>query len=291
MRDGFITALGTPFDEDGKLVEESLIRHVEDQINAGASGLLVMGSMGIEPYIKDSEYGRIAKVAVKAAKGRCPVFIGVMDNSTARVIDRIKSLEGLEFDGVVTTTPYYNIVSQGDLVNFFTTIAKNSTYPVYLYDLPVVTKMKITTATAEELMKVKNIKGIKTGDIVTVRELMRSPGKRNDFTIMFSGLDIFDVAYKYGVRYNLDGMFSCTHKLGATMYSSLEIGDYEQAGICLDKILLLRNTMAGVGIFKGFTYAMNILGYKGIFSPDFAYKYDENDYYKVKDCMQKCGLV
>ena len=51
LKDGFYTALGTPLDKDGNLVKESLTKHIKQQMEAGASGLLLMGSMGIEAYL------------------------------------------------------------------------------------------------------------------------------------------------------------------------------------------------------------------------------------------------
>ena len=44
---GFVPALGTPLDKDGNLMAESYKKQIEDQINAGASAILSMGSMGI----------------------------------------------------------------------------------------------------------------------------------------------------------------------------------------------------------------------------------------------------
>jgi 4-hydroxy-tetrahydrodipicolinate synthase len=99
LEKGFYTALGTPLDENGNLVAESLKRHIEQQIEAGASGLLLMGSMGIEAYIKNSTYAEVVKVGVEANNGRLPLFIGAMDNSIVKVIiiiyHRIKLLPSL----------------------------------------------------------------------------------------------------------------------------------------------------------------------------------------------------
>ena len=41
LEKGFYTALGTPLTESGDLVAESLKKHIEQQIEAGASGLLL----------------------------------------------------------------------------------------------------------------------------------------------------------------------------------------------------------------------------------------------------------
>lgn len=44
----FDTAPGTPLDKNGNLVADSLKTHIRQQIDAGASDLLLMGSMGME---------------------------------------------------------------------------------------------------------------------------------------------------------------------------------------------------------------------------------------------------
>lgn len=291
MKDGFYTALGTPLDKDGSFVAASFEKQVEDQVDANASGLLVMGSMGIQPHIKQSEFSKIAKSAVHTAKGACPVLVGVMDNSVSRVMDRIYSLKDLKIDGVVATTPFYYTSTQEEITQFFENIASLSPFPLYLYDLPLVTKVKISVKTAENLMANKNIKGIKTGDITTARVLMRSEKKKDDFSVMFSGLDVFDIAYKYGLKQNLDGMFSCTPSITSRLYKSLENNDFEQAGKYLDDILMLRDTFIDVGVFKGFTHAMNLLGYEGIFSPDYSPRDNDGSNEKVEECMRKLALI
>jgi dihydrodipicolinate synthase/N-acetylneuraminate lyase len=234
MKGGFITALGTPFDKDGILVEESFAKHVDHQVGFGALGLLVMGSMGIEPYIKSSEYGKAAKVAVDTIKGRCPVFVGVMDTSIGRVKDRIDALNGLEIDGVVSTVPYYYAVSQDEAVEFYSSIAAYSKYPVYMYDLGVVTQTKISFETAMKLSKVPGMKGIKTGDVVLARKLIRELGEDSSFEVFFSGLDLFDMAYKYGLKANLDGMFACTLQVSFLPPKNISTCMDERINLCLN---------------------------------------------------------
>jgi Dihydrodipicolinate synthase/N-acetylneuraminate lyase len=291
MKSGFYTALGTPLDKFGNLLENSFRKQVADQVEAGVAGLLVMGSMGMEPCIKQMEYAKIATTAVETVAGACPIFIGVMDNSFYRVMERIESLKGLGIDGVVATAPFYFAATDEEIMKFFEKIAAASPFPLYIYDLPTVTKTKISVRTIEKLMKINNIKGIKTGDLMTARLLLRSASERNDFSIMYSGLDLFDAAYKYGVTMNLDGMFACTLPIASKMYRHLDLGNFDEAGKCLDDILTLRNTFIEVGIFEGFTYAMNLLGYDGIFAPDFSYTYRKEGFVKVKESMQKCKLI
>jgi len=291
MKNGFYTALGTALDAEGNFLAKGFEKQVEDQVAAGAAGLLVMGSMGIQPYIKNSEYAKVAASGAKAAKGACPVLVGVMDTSIARVMDRIDAVKDLAIQGVVATAPFYYAVSQEEIKEFFKQIADASPLPVYLYDLGGVTQAPFAASTVESLMQHKNIKGIKTGNMTLARVLNRSEHKADDFDVIFSGLDVFDNAYQSGMKKNLDGMFSCTPQTSSKLYKSLEAGDFETAGKCLDDILLLRDTFVQVGVFRGFTYAMNLLGYEGIYSPDYVALDRPEAKEIVRACMQKIGML
>ncbi len=270
MKLGFFPALGTPLDAEGNVLKQSFAMQIEHQIQAGASGLLVMGSMGIEPYIRNSVYPNVARCGVEAAKGQAPVLVGVMDTCISRVLDRVDALKDLPIDGVVSTVPYYNAMNQSQVVKFYTALADSSKFPVYLYDLAVVTKTRTMPETVMKLWKHPNIRGIKTGNLVTARLLLNSPEKPEGFDIVYSDLDTFDVAYQYGIDKNLDGMFACTPRTAKKMYTALGAQRFSEARACLDAIVNLRDLFVESGSVLGaFTYAMNDLGYEGSFHMDY----------------------
>jgi len=153
---GFYTALGTPLDDKGAIVEESLIGQIEMQIEADASGVLLLGSMGMQPSVSRVACARAAKIAACTVAGRIPLFVGVIANTVEDVLDRIKALEGLHLDGVVLTTPYCFCSTADNLLNYFRMVADASPFPVYLYDLPSVTKQKITIPMAIKPAKPSN---------------------------------------------------------------------------------------------------------------------------------------
>lgn len=293
MEKGFYTALGTPVEKDGTFCAGSMVTQVERQVAAGASGLLVMGSMGNEPYIKNSEYRKVAEISVAAARGKCPVLVGVTDVSIARVIDRIKEVSDIDgIEGVVSTIPYYSTCGQSDIYNFYTALADASRYPVYLYDLAVVTKAPIAPSTVQKLWKHPNIRGIKSGNLVTQRILKRSEDRPDNFSMIFSNIDEFDIAYCYGIDRNLDGMFSCTPKTAGKMYRALEAGDRETAGQCLDSILALRDLfLTTPSLLNAYTHAMNLLGCEGSFAIDYEGGISDDDRARVTEFMRKIGEI
>lgn len=293
MNKGFYTALGTPFDAEGSFLADSMCCQIEQQIAAGVSGLLVMGSMGNESYIKNSEYAKVAEVSAKAAAGRVPVLMGVTDVSIGRVMDRVNAISHVDgIDGVVSTVPYYSTVNQNQIFTFYNEIANQSKWPVYLYDLAVVTKAPTLPATVKKLWKNPNIKGIKSGNLVTQRILHRAEDRPADFTMMFSNIDEFDIAYKSGINKNLDGMFACTPKTARKMYEALAADDYATGSKALDDILALRDMFLGTAsLMNAFTYAMNLLGCEGFFARDYEAMITDQEKAQVAAAMKALGEI
>ena len=291
MKNGFYTALGTPLDEHGNFMEASFRKQVKDQIAAGASGLLALGSMGCQPAVKTEECPKVAGACADAASGACPVFVGAMDNSIERVLARIESYRGLKIDGVVVTTPFYYVATQSELVNFYRSLASRSPFPIYIYDLPVATKTPLEVKTIETIMAEENIGGIKSGILPTVRMLLHSPAHKEGFTILFSGLDVCDTAYKWGLMKYLDGMFAMTPRSSGELGQLLGKGEWDSARDKLNTILEIRDRIKKIGIFRGFSEAMNLLGYEGWFAPDYCRPLSGEEKTFVRDNMDELGLL
>lgn len=288
LKKGFYTALGTPLDENGNLVEASLRKHINQQIDAGASGLLLMGSMGIEAFIKLDAYKDIVRVGAEENNGRLPFFVGAMDTSIVKVMEKIDAMKGLKIDGVVLTAPFYGAAGDEQAITWFTTIADKSPLPIYLYDLAVAVKYKLTMPVMDILIKHPNIKGIKTADWELIHAIGRKYPEAN-FECLYSGLDSFDYANMMGIDKNLDGMFACTPKNGRKMYDCINAGDFKGARKYLDNILLLRDTMLKYRLMSCFTICMNLLGCEGNFHQDYILMPTDEGVEMMKKTMKEIG--
>jgi 4-hydroxy-tetrahydrodipicolinate synthase len=291
MKDGFYPALGTPTDADGTLVVDSYEKQINLMIEAGAKGLLCMGSMGRMETIRNSEYPVIAQECCAATGKRVPVMVGVMDCSVSRVLDRIDALDKIDVEGVVATLPFYGRVNEKNAVNFFTLLAKESAYPVYIYDLPSVTQSPVTENVLQILAKHPNIKGIKTANLQLVLSLMRNPVQRDDFSVFYSNLDMFDLALVSGIVKNLDGMFTCTPCNTKKMYEYSMEGDWERIPECLNNILQLRNIFLKEDLLQAYSYTMGLLGCPGNYHPDYSSSISDAAKEEIYACMKKTGEI
>ena len=290
MKAGFVPALGTPLDEKGNLRAESFQKQIEDQIRAGAVGLLCMGSMGIQACIRQEVCPQVAKVAVDAAKGRVPVFVGAMDISIARAKERIAAMEDLDIAGFVFTAPYYSACSRDQMMNYFKAVAASTRHSILLYDLPSVTQSKITYDMVLELLReVPNFAGIKSADLQMFRKLTLNPDVPEDFIMVYSGLDTFDVAYKWGMTHCLDGMMSCTPANSGKLFTAMAEGDYKAAAVYLNHIVGLRDFFLDRNLWPAYSVAMNMLGYEGNFSPDYVSPIREEYIAEIREEMIRIG--
>ena len=287
MKDGFYPALGTPTDANGRLVRSSFEKEIGLMIEAGAQGMLCMGSMGRMDSIPDREYPVIAKACAEMVSKRVSVMVGVMDCSVSRVLDRINALDKIDIDGVVVTAPFYYRLNERNAINFFSLLAKSSPYPVYLYDLPSVTQLSFTDNMLDILMKQPNIKGIKTANLQMISVLMRNAARREDFSVFYSRLDLFDVAIRSGITKNLDGMFTCTPYNSKMMYQQ----DCDRTSEYLNNILRLRNLLLKEDVFQAYTYAMSLLGCTGDYHPDYCSTISEVAKDEIRSCMQEIGEI
>lgn len=291
LKKGFYTALGTPIDENGDLIADSLAKQIEMQIRHGASGLLLMGSMGIEVFLKNSTWAEAVQVAVKANAGRLPLFVGAMDCSIAKVMEKVNLLNGAKIDGIVLTTPFYSNMKPEQVVNFYSVIADKSPVPVFLYDLAVATKIKITRPMVDKLISHPNIAGIKTADWELIHYIERTYPERG-FQCLYSGLDSFDYANKMGIHKNLDGMFACTPKNGRKLYDAINAGDYTAARKYLDNILKMRDAMASTrSLMVTFGYAMGLLGCPGNYHQDYCLPVNEEEMKLAESVMRGIGEI
>lgn len=292
MNAGFLPALGTPLNQNGDLCVESFQKQIRDQIAAGAVGVLCMGSMGQQAHLRQSVCPLTAKAALEAAAGQVPVFVGAMDVSIARTKERIAAMEILDVSGFVLTAPYYAPCSREQMMNYFKQTAAATRRNILVYDLPGVTQAKITYDMVLELLRdVPNFIGIKSADLQMFRKLTLNSDVPRDFIMVYSGLDTFDIAYKWGINKCLDGMCACTpHNTGA-LFRAMSSGDYKAAAACLNNIVSLRDTLLEHDLWPSFSAVMNMLGYEGNFAPDYCSPLRDGMYTELHNLMVSIGEV
>lgn len=154
------TAIATPFFEDGVNLSE-FEKLLEFQIENNVDALIVCGTTGEASTMTKEEKIKTITCAINTSNGKVPIIVGTGGNNTISVIENSKIAESLGADGLLIVTPYYNKCTQNGLIEHYKEIAKNTSLPIILYNVPSRTGVNIEPETCLELSKIENIVAIK----------------------------------------------------------------------------------------------------------------------------------
>jgi 4-hydroxy-tetrahydrodipicolinate synthase len=163
-----LTAMVTPFDEQGALdldVARQLARWLQDQ---GNDGLVVAGTTGESPVLTDDE--RLSLFAAVIEAVTIPVIAGTGTNDTAHSVHLAKEAEALGAAGILAVCPYYNRPSQAGIEGHLRAMAAASQLPQMVYDIPVRTGRKISTALLLKLAR-------EVPNVVALKDAAGNPGE------------------------------------------------------------------------------------------------------------------
>jgi 4-hydroxy-tetrahydrodipicolinate synthase len=132
---GILTAMVTPFDEQGRVDEDAFVAMVHHLLENGSDGLVVAGTTGEGATLTDGEKRRIWELAVAEAGG-APVIAGTGTYDTAHSVHLTESATEAGVDGVLVVTPYYNKPNRRGLKAHFEAVAAATNLPVVLYNIP-----------------------------------------------------------------------------------------------------------------------------------------------------------
>ena len=156
-----ITAMVTPFKENG---EVDFVRGKEFAlalIDTGSDGLLIGGTTGESPSMNNDEKLELFKSVKDAVGNNANVIAGTTDNNTYGSIELSKEAEKLGVDAILLTVPAYNKPTQEGLIKHFQKIADSVSIPGILYNVPTRTSLNMDADTTIKLSKVPNIVGVK----------------------------------------------------------------------------------------------------------------------------------
>lgn len=180
---GMGVALITPFNEDGSVDYDALIRLVEYQVQNGTDFLCVLGTTAETPTLTADEKKKIKQVVIERVNGRVPILLGIGSNCTQTVVDTLKNEDFTGVDAVLVSVPYYNKPSQEGIYQHYKAIAEATQLPIVLYNVPGRTGVNMTAATTLRLARdFQNIVAIKeaSGDITQMDDIIKNKPENFD---------------------------------------------------------------------------------------------------------------
>ena len=183
-----LTAMVTPFSEDGAVSYEQAKRLALSLLNSGSDGLVLVGTTGESPTLIREEELRLFAEIKSAVGEKGTVIAGTGSNSTAEALEVTQQAERTGVDACLLVVPYYNKPTQEGLYQHFKTIAQGTSLPCILYNVPSRTVVSLSAETVIRLSCIDNIIGVKeaSGNLGEIAKIIENTGE--DF-IVWSGND------------------------------------------------------------------------------------------------------
>ena len=156
-----LTAILTPFRPDGSVDISKFRALAAYLVDNGSDGLVVAGTTGESPTLRDEEKLELFAAAVDAVGDRATVVAGTGTYDTGHSVHMTELAHEIGVDAILVVTPYYNKPPQRAIVRHFQEIASATDKPVVVYNIPSRVIVNIEPETMAHLAKIPNVRAVK----------------------------------------------------------------------------------------------------------------------------------
>lgn len=299
---GIIPPLVTPLTPDGSVDTDSLRRLVEYQIVGGVHGVFVLGSTGEAAQLADAQRQIVLQTALDATAGRVPVLAGIIENSTARMIEQGLRAREAGAQAVVATAPSYYTHNQAEIMVHFRALSREIGLPIIAYNIPSMVKVDLITQTVVTLAQEGTIIALKdtSPDLSATRATIIACREIKNFRI-FTGLEwVTDLALEVGAHGAVPGLANVAPAEYVAIYNAIQSGDQETARRHQERMITLFNicyqgspeasfSARAFGGFKAALVCLGILDYASVAEP--MTQIDTDAYMGVRDVLDRLGFA
>jgi 4-hydroxy-tetrahydrodipicolinate synthase len=284
-----LTAMVTPFDENGAVDYDRFRELAAFLVDNGSDGLVVAGTTGESPTLSDAERLELFRVAVDAIGDRASVIAGTGTYSTAHSIHLTRDAHAIGVDGFLVVTPYYNKPPPRGIVEHFKAIAAESDRPIIVYNIPGRVVVNLEPETIAELAEIPSVRAVKQAndDLEQARRILAETELdlyAGDDNLIFAFLELGGIG----------GVCVHTHVVGPRvkeMIQAFRTGDAERAQRIEAELApayeLLKVQTNPIAIKA----ALNLLGHRvgGLRLP--LTPADDHEVAEVRDCLERLGVL
>lgn len=189
---GLFVPLVTPFEADGSLAAGALLAHGQRVLDAGATGLVALGTTAEPASLTPDERREILNVLTGLCRERdVPLIAGAGTNDTMSTVAALDALgEWADITAALVSVPYFTRPSEDGVVAHFAHLAARRPVPLVVYNIPYRTGRPLTLATLRRLSDIPGVVGIKHAVGGVDEDTVRFLGSRPEKFAILAGDDV-----------------------------------------------------------------------------------------------------
>lgn len=287
----------TPLKGRDALDIEGLERLVEHIIAGGVQGLFILGTSGEGPGLSYRLRRELIQRTCQQIRGRLPVLVGITDSAFAEAVSMAQCAADAGAQAVVTAGPFYLPAAQPELVDYVERLVRELPLPLFIYNMPQLTKVHFEPETLRQLTHLKKVIGLKdsSGDLGYFEKLVALKRERPDWSVFVGPEHLLVASMQRGGDGGVNGGANFYPQLFVELYQAVRAGDAAKTDELQQRLLQL-GQIYSVGrhasaVVKGMKCACSLLG---ICEDHMAEPFDhfrEPEREKVRHILQSINLL
>jgi 4-hydroxy-tetrahydrodipicolinate synthase len=285
-----LTAVVTPFNDDGSVNFDSFRRLCAHLVENGSDGVVAAGTTGESPTLTDAERLELIAAAVEVVHERGgTVVAGTGTYSTVHSLHLTKEADQLGADAFLVVTPYYNKPPPRGILAHFSAIAEITDKPIVAYNIPQRVVLNLEPDTLIELGRIPNVQYVKqaTTDLDQARRIVEESG-----LILLAGND--ELLLPFLELGGKGGIFVFTHLVGTQvkdLITRFEEGDRTGAAEIARELEPIIEALAVTTNPIPLKAALNMLGHEvgGLRLP--LVEADDEEKSVVREALERAGIL
>jgi 4-hydroxy-tetrahydrodipicolinate synthase len=156
-----LTAIVTPFDDDGAVDEQAFVDVMHHLAANGSDGFVVAGTTGEAATLDDEEHLALIDLAVREKPEGKTIVAGVGSNDTRHAVQLTAAACERGPDALLSVNPYYNRPNRRGIVAHFREVSRAADRPIALYNIPQRTGSDMPNDLLAELAQLDHIEYVK----------------------------------------------------------------------------------------------------------------------------------
>ncbi|HXS68449.1 MAG TPA: dihydrodipicolinate synthase family protein [Candidatus Polarisedimenticolia bacterium] len=264
---GIIPPMITPLRGRDELDIAGLERLVEHILDGGVSGLFILGTTGEGPSLGYRLRRELIERVCKQVKQRVPILVGITDTSFVESVNVARAAGESGADAVVVAPPYYLPEAQPELQEYLDHLVPELPLPIYLYNMPALTKVSFEIETVRRATDEPRIAGLKdsSGDLNYFKNAAGIAKKRPDWSLLIGPEEKLFDSLRLGGHGGVSGGGNLFPKLYVKLVEAHRAGNTARAQELQKQIQRVSDSFYRIGkysssIIKGIKCALSCMG-------------------------------
>jgi len=264
---GIIPPMVTPMCERDALDVAGLERLVERILAGGVNGLFVLGTTGEGPSLSYRLRRELVERVCRQVKGRVPVLVGITDTAFVESVGLARHACETGAEAVVVAPPYYLPEGQPELEEYLDHLVRELPLPLFLYNMPSLTKVSFELETVRRAMDEPRIIGLKdsSGDLIYFHRAAGLLRQRANWSLLVGPEELLADAVFAGGHGGVNGGANLFPKLYVRLFEAARGGDVERARQLHEQVMRVSGALYHIGrhssaVIKGLKCALACLG-------------------------------